>query len=154
LYPLLQASYGYDALVAPSFKIFTNVDNAIVDPKNFSPQSFVERETDVCIIPPNSFVLCHTVEYFKIPDDVLVICLGKSTYARCGLIVNVTPLEPGWEGHVTLEISNTTPLPAKVYANEGVAQFLFFKGSTPCEVNYASRAGKYMGQRGVTLPRT
>lgn len=148
------SSYGYDALVAPSFKIFTNVDNAIVDPKNFSPQSFVERETDVCIIPPNSFVLCHTVEYFKIPDDVLVICLGKSTYARCGLIVNVTPLEPGWEGHVTLEISNTTPLPAKVYANEGVAQFLFFKGSTPCEVNYASRAGKYMGQRGVTLPRT
>jgi dCTP deaminase len=148
------SSYGYDALVAPSFKIFTNVDNAIVDPKNFSPKSFVERETDVCIIPPNSFVLCHTVEYFKIPKDVLVICLGKSTYARCGLIVNVTPLEPGWEGHVTLEISNTTPLPAKVYANEGVAQFLFFKGSTPCEVNYASRAGKYMGQRGVTLPRT
>lgn len=148
------SSYGYDALVAPSFKIFTNVDNAIVDPKNFSPKSFVERETDVCIIPPNSFVLCHTVEYFKIPKDVLVICLGKSTYARCGLIVNVTPLEPGWEGHVTLEISNTTPLPAKVYANEGIAQFLFFKGSTPCEVNYASRAGKYMGQRGVTLPRT
>jgi dCTP deaminase len=148
------SSYGYDALVARNFKIFTNVDNAIVDPKNFSTQSFVERETDVCIIPPNSFVLCHTVEYFKIPKDVLVICLGKSTYARCGLIVNVTPLEPGWEGHVTLEISNTTPLPAKVYANEGVAQFLFFKGSTPCEVNYASRAGKYMGQRGVTLPRT
>ncbi len=148
------SSYGYDARVAPKFMIFTNVDNAIVDPKNFSSQSFVERETDVCVIPPNSFVLCHTVEYFKIPEDVLVVCLGKSTYARCGLIVNVTPLEPGWEGHVTLEISNTTPLPAKVYANEGVAQFLFFKGSTPCEVNYASRAGKYMGQRGVTLPRT
>ena len=148
------SSYGYDARVAPKFMIFTNVDNAIVDPKNFSSQSFVERETDVCVIPPNSFVLCHTVEYFKIPEDVLVVCLGKSTYARCGLIVNVTPLEPGWEGHVTLEISNTTPLPAKVYANEGVAQFLFFKGSTPCEVNYASRAGKYMGQRGGTLPRT
>lgn len=148
------SSYGYDVRVAPKFMIFTNVDNAIVDPKNFSSQSFVERETDVCVIPPNSFVLCHTVEYFKIPKDVLVICLGKSTYARCGLIVNVTPLEPGWEGHVTLEISNTTPLPAKVYANEGISQFLFFKGSTPCEVNYASRAGKYMGQRGVTLPKT
>ncbi len=148
------SSYGYDTRVANKFMIFTNVDNAIVDPKNFSSQSFVERETDVCVIPPNSFVLCHTVEYFKIPKDVLVICLGKSTYARCGLIVNVTPLEPGWEGHVTLEISNTTPLPAKVYANEGIAQLLFFKGSTPCEVNYASRAGKYMEQRGVTLPRT
>ena len=148
------SSYGYDVRVAPKFMIFTNVDNAIVDPKNFSSKSFVERETDVCVIPPNSFVLCHTVEYFKIPKDVLVICLGKSTYARCGLIVNVTPLEPGWEGHVTLEISNTTPLPAKVYANEGISQFLFFKGSTPCEVNYASRAGKYMGQRGVTLPKT
>lgn len=147
------SSYGYDARCADDFKIFTNVDNAIVDPKHFSDQSFVERKTDVCIIPPNSFVLCHSVEYFKIPEDVLVICLGKSTYARCGLIVNVTPLEPGWEGHVTLEISNTTPLPAKVYANEGVAQFLFFKGSTPCEVSYSKRSGKYMGQRGVTLPR-
>lgn len=147
------SSYGYDARCADDFKIFTNVDNAIVDPKEFSGQSFVERKTDVCIIPPNSFVLCHSVEYFKIPEDVLVICLGKSTYARCGLIVNVTPLEPGWEGHVTLEISNTTPLPAKVYANEGVAQFLFFKGSTPCEVSYSKRSGKYMGQRGVTLPR-
>ena len=147
------SSYGYDARCADDFKIFTNVDNAIVDPKDFSSNSFVERQTDVCVIPPNSFVLCHTVEYFKIPEDVLVICLGKSTYARCGLIVNVTPLEPGWEGHVTLEISNTTPLPAKVYANEGVAQFLFFKGSTPCEVSYATRSGKYMGQRGVTLPR-
>ncbi len=147
------SSYGYDARVSSKFMIFTNVDNAIVDPKAFSSQSFVERETDVCVIPPNSFVLCHTIEYFKIPKDVLVICLGKSTYARCGLIVNVTPLEPGWEGHVTLEISNTTPLPAKVYANEGIAQLLFFKGSTPCEVNYASRAGKYMGQTGVTLPR-
>ena len=147
------SSYGYDARCAPDFKIFTNVDTAMVDPKGFSEDNFVTREQDVCIIPPNSFVLTHTVEYFKIPDDVLVICLGKSTYARCGLIVNVTPLEPGWEGHVTLEISNTTPNPAKVYANEGVAQFLFFKGSKPCEVSYADRAGKYMGQRGVTLPK-
>ena len=147
------SSYGYDARCSDEFMIFTNVDNAIVDPKNFSDQSFVERKTPVCVIPPNSFVLTRTVEYFKIPEDTLVICLGKSTYARCGLIVNVTPLEPGWEGHVTLEISNTTPLPARVYANEGVAQFLFFKGSSPCEVTYADRKGKYMGQRGVTLPR-
>lgn len=148
------SSYGYDARCSDEFMIFTNIDSAIVDPKNFSNQSFVERKTDVCVIPPNSFALTRTVEYFKIPKDVLVICLGKSTYARCGLIVNVTPLEPGWEGHVTLEISNTTPLPAKVYANEGLCQFLFFKGSSPCEVNYADRAGKYMGQTGVTLPRT
>ena len=147
------SSYGYDSRCSDEFKIFTNVDNAIVDPKDFSEQSFVDRQTDVCIIPPNSFVLTRSVEYFRIPKDVLVICLGKSTYARCGLIVNVTPLEPGWEGHVTLEISNTTPLPAKVYANEGVAQFLFFKGSSACEVSYADRAGKYMGQKGVTLPR-
>lgn len=147
------SSYGYDSRCSNEFKIFTNVDNAIVDPKDFSEQSFVDRETDVCIIPPNSFVLTRSVEYFRIPKDVLVVCLGKSTYARCGLIVNVTPLEPGWEGHVTLEISNTTPLPAKVYANEGVAQFLFFKGSSECEVSYADRAGKYMGQRGVTLPK-
>jgi len=147
------SSYGYDARCAPDFKIFTNVDTPMVDPKQFSEDNFVTREQDVCIIPPNSFVLTHTTEYFKIPDDVLVICLGKSTYARCGLIVNVTPLEPGWEGHVTLEISNTTPNPAKVYANEGVAQFLFFKGSKPCEVSYADRAGKYMGQRGTTLPK-
>ena len=147
------SSYGYDARCSDEFKIFTNVDNAIVDPKNFSETSFVDRKTDVCVIPPNSFVLTRSVEYFKIPEDVLVICLGKSTYARCGLIVNVTPLELGWEGHVTLEISNTTPLPAKVYANEGVAQFLFFKGSAPCEVSYSKRSGKYMGQRGVTLPR-
>lgn len=147
------SSYGYDSRCSNEFKIFTNVDNAIVDPKAFSEKSFVDRETDICIIPPNSFVLTRSVEYFRIPKDVLVICLGKSTYARCGLIVNVTPLEPGWEGHVTLEISNTTPLPAKVYANEGVAQFLFFKGSEACEVSYADRAGKYMGQRGVTLPR-
>ena len=147
------SSYGYDARVADEFKIFTNVDSAIVDPKNFDSNSFVDRKTDVCIIPPNSFALARTVEYFRVPRDVLVICLGKSTYARCGIIVNVTPLEPGWEGHVTLEISNTTPLPAKVYANEGVAQFLFFKGSAPCEVSYADRSGKYMGQKGVTLPR-
>lgn len=147
------SSFGYDARSATEFKIFTNVDNALVDPKDFSHQSFVDRTTDICVIPPNSFVLTRTVEYFRIPEDVLVICLGKSTYARCGLIVNVTPLEPGWEGHVTLEISNTTPLPARVYANEGVAQFLFFKGSSACETSYADRAGKYMGQRGVTLPK-
>ncbi|WP_422367847.1 dCTP deaminase [Pelagibius sp.] len=147
------SSYGYDARVASEFKIFTNVDNALVDPKNFSDQSFVERDTEVCIIPPNSFVLARTVEYFRIPRDVLVICLGKSTYARCGIIVNVTPLEPEWEGHVTLEFSNTTPLPAKVYANEGACQFLFLKGASAPDVSYADRAGKYMGQRGVTLPR-
>ncbi len=147
------SSYGYDARISDEFMIFTNVDSAVVDPKNFSSKSFVERKTDVCIIPPNSFVLSRTVEYFRIPKDVLVVCLGKSTYARCGLIVNVTPLEPGWEGHVTLEVSNTTPLPAKVYAHEGIAQFLFFKGSDACEVTYADRAGKYQGQRGVTLPR-
>lgn len=147
------SSYGYDARVADEFKIFTNVDNAIVDPKAFSESSFVNRKTDICVIPPNSFALARTVEYFKIPRDVLVICLGKSTYARCGLIVNVTPLEPEWEGHVTLEISNTTPLPARVYANEGVCQFLFFKGDTPCETSYADKGGKYMKQQGVTLPR-
>ncbi len=147
------SSFGYDARTADEFKIFTNVDNALVDPKNFSSQSFVDRKVDICVIPPNSFVLSRTVEYFRIPDDVLVICLGKSTYARCGLIVNVTPLEPGWEGHVTLEISNTTPLPARVYANEGISQFLFFKGSSACETSYADRKGKYMGQRGVTLPK-
>lgn len=147
------SSYGYDARVSDEFMIFTNVDNAIVDPKEFSSQTFVERKTDVCIIPPNSFVLARTVEYFRIPRDTLVICLGKSTYARCGIIVNVTPLEPEWEGHVTLEFSNTTPLPAKIYANEGACQFLFFKGDMPPDVSYKDRAGKYMGQRGVTLPR-
>lgn len=147
------SSYGYDARVAPEFKIFTNVDNTIVDPKNLSETVFVDRTSDVCILPPHSFALGRTVEYFRIPDDVLVICLGKSTYARCGIIVNVTPLEPGWEGHVTLEFSNTTPLPAKIYANEGICQFLFFKGNEPCEVSYRDRAGKYMNQRGVTLPR-
>ena len=148
------SSYGYDARVAPEFKIFTDVDNAIVDPKEFNEKSFVERTVDVfCMVPPNSFALARTVEYFRIPRDILVICLGKSTYARCGLIVNVTPLEPEWEGHVTLEISNTTPLPAKVYANEGVCQFLFLKGDGPPEVSYADRKGKYMRQTGVTLPR-
>ncbi len=147
------SSYGYDARLADDFKIFTNIDNAIVDPKQFDATSFVDRKTDICVIPPNSFALAHTVEYFRIPDDVLVICLGKSTYARCGLIVNVTPLEPGWEGQVTLEISNTTPLPARVYAHEGICQFLFLKGDSPCEVTYAMRKGKYMGQKGVTLPR-
>lgn len=147
------SSYGYDARVAPEFKIFTNVDNAIVDPKEFNASSFVDRTTDVCVIPPNSFALARTVEYFRIPRDLLVICLGKSTYARCGIIVNVTPLEPGWEGHVTLEFSNTTPLPARIYANEGACQFLFLQGDAPCEVSYADRKGKYQGQRGVTLPR-
>lgn len=147
------SSYGYDARVSDEFKIFTNVDSAIVDPKEFSDKSFVDRQVPVCIIPPNSFALASTVEYFRIPRDVLVICLGKSTYARCGIIVNVTPLEPEWEGHVTLEFSNTTPLPAKIYANEGACQFLFLKGEPVCEVSYRDRKGKYQGQRGVTLPR-
>jgi dCTP deaminase len=147
------SSYGYDARVSREFKIFTNVDSAVVDPKHFSSQSFVDRELDVCVVPPNSFALARTVEYFRIPRDVLVICLGKSTYARCGIIVNVTPLEPEWEGHVTLEFSNTTPLPAKIYANEGACQFIFLKGEQPCEVSYRDRAGKYQSQTGVTLPR-
>ena len=147
------SSYGYDARVSNHFKIFTNVNSAVVDPKKFSNQSFVDRKTDVCVIPPNSFALASTVEYFKIPRNIMVICLGKSTYARCGIIVNVTPLEPEWEGHVTLEFSNTTPLPAKIYANEGVAQFIFLKGNEVPEVTYADRKGKYMGQKGVTLPK-
>ncbi|MBU8877342.1 dCTP deaminase [Reyranella sp. MMS21-HV4-11] len=147
------SSYGYDARVGNDFKIFTNVNSSIVDPKNFDQQSFVDRNTDVCVIPPNSFALARTVEYFRIPRDVLVICVGKSTYARCGIIVNVTPLEPEWEGHVTLEFSNTTPLPAKIYANEGACQFLFLQGNEPCEVSYRDKAGKYQGQRGVTLPK-
>ena len=150
------SSYGYDARVADEFKIFTNVDSDVVDPKHFSKSSLVDRKTDVCVIPPNSFALARTVEYFRVPRDVLVICLGKSTYARCGIIVNVTPLEPEWEGHVTLEFSNTTPLPAKIYANEGVAQMLFFQadGDDVCETSYRDRGGKYQGQTGVTLPRT
>ena len=147
------SSYGYDARVGNDFKIFTNVNSSVVDPKNFDQQSFVDRNTDVCIIPPNSFALARTVEYFRIPRDVLVICVGKSTYARCGIIVNVTPLEPEWEGHVTLDFSNTTPLPAKIYANEGACQFLFLQGNEPCEVSYRDKAGKYQGQRGVTLPK-
>ena len=147
------SSYGYDARVSNKFKIFTNVDSVTVDPKNFMNESFVDRKADHCIIPPNSFVLARTVEYFKIPKNVLVICVGKSTYARCGIIVNVTPLEPGWEGHVTLEFSNTTPLPAKIYANEGAAQFLFFEGKDQCEMSYSDRKGKYMHQIGVTLPK-
>ncbi|MGB8274716.1 MAG: dCTP deaminase [Alphaproteobacteria bacterium] len=147
------SSYGYDARVSNEFKIFHNIDSAIVDPKDFSPKGFVDRTEPVCIVPPNSFVLARTVEYFRIPRDVLVICLGKSTYARCGIIVNVTPLEPEWEGHVTLEFSNTTTLPAKIYADEGAAQFVFLKAETPCEVSYKDRKGKYMGQKGVTLPK-
>ncbi|MGB0683552.1 MAG: dCTP deaminase [Magnetovibrionaceae bacterium] len=147
------SSYGYDARVSDEFKIFTNVDSAVVDPKEFDAQGFVDRKTDVCVIPPNSFALARTMEYFRIPRDVLVICLGKSTYARCGIIVNVTPLEPEWEGHVTLEFSNTTPLPAKIYAGEGACQFIFLKADSLCEVSYADRAGKYMGQQGVTLPK-
>tara|TARA_B100001996_G_scaffold225722_1_gene173829 strand:- start:2560 stop:3111 length:552 start_codon:yes stop_codon:yes gene_type:complete len=147
------SSYGYDARVSNEFKIFTNINSDIVDPKNFKPGNFLTKKVSECIIPPNSFVLASTIEYFKIPKNVLVICLGKSTYARCGIIVNVTPLEPGWEGHVTLEFSNTTPLPAKIYANEGVAQFVFLEGNEIPEVTYSDRKGKYMRQVGVTLPK-
>ncbi|KKP22601.1 MAG: Deoxycytidine triphosphate deaminase [candidate division TM6 bacterium GW2011_GWF2_28_16] len=146
------SSYGYDLRVADEFKIFTNVLSSVVDPKQFDANSFVNIKSDVCIVPPNSFALARSVEYFKIPENVLTICLGKSTYARCGIIVNVTPFEPGWEGHVTLEISNTTPLPAKIYANEGLAQVIFFKGEEQCSVTYAQRGGKYMKQTGITLP--
>ncbi len=147
------SSYGYDVRCAREFKIFTNINTTIVDPKQFDARSFVDFVGDCCIIPPNSFALARTVEYFRIPENVLVLCVGKSTYARCGVIVNVTPLEPGWEGHVTLEFSNTTPLPAKIYANEGVAQMLFLESDETCEVSYRDRAGKYMGQQGVTLPK-
>lgn len=147
------SSYGYDVRVTDEFKIFTNVHSAIVDPKNFVPESFVDFKGDVCIIPPNSFVLARTYEYFRIPRNVLTMCIGKSTYARCGLIVNVTPFEPEWEGYVTLEISNTTPLPAKVYANEGIAQVLFFEGDEQCDTTYADRKGKYQGQQKIVLPR-
>jgi dCTP deaminase len=147
------SSYGYDVRCAPQFKIFTNINSAVVDPKEFDESSFVDVAADVCIIPPNSFALASTVEYFRIPRNVLTICLGKSTYARCGIIVNVTPLEPEWEGHVTLEFSNTTPLPARIYANEGVAQMIFFESEEVCEVSYRDRGGKYQGQRGVTLPK-
>jgi dCTP deaminase len=147
------SSYGYDLRVSREFKVFTNVFNTVVDPKNFDPRSMVDIVTDVCIVPPNSFALARSVEYFRIPRNVLTICVGKSTYARCGIIVNVTPFEPEWEGHVTLEISNTTPLPAKIYANEGLAQVVFFLASEVCETSYADRAGKYMRQTGITIPR-
>ena len=147
------SSYGYDIRCAPEFKVFTNIHSTVVDPKNFDEKSFVDIESDVCIIPPNSFALARTVEYFRIPRNVLTICLGKSTYARCGIIVNVTPLEPEWEGHVTLEFSNTTTLPAKIYANEGIAQVLFFQSDEPCERSYKDKKGKYQAQRGVTLPK-
>jgi dCTP deaminase len=147
------SSYGYDIRVSNQYKIFTNAYSAIVDPKNFDTKSFVDFEGDVCVIPPNSFVLTRSIEYLRIPRSVLTICIGKSSYARCGLIVNVTPLEPSWHGHITLEISNTTPLPAKVYSNEGVAQLVFLEADEECEISYADRQGKYQGQTGVTLPR-
>lgn len=147
------SSYGYDMRIGDEFKIFTNINNTVVDPKKFDEKSFVNFRGDVCIIPPNSFALASSMEYFRIPRDVLVICLGKSTYARCGIVVNVTPLEPEWEGHVTIEISNTTPLPAKIYANEGIAQLIFLQASEICEVSYKDKAGKYQAQKGITLPR-
>ena len=146
------SSYGYDLRVANEFKVFTNLNNILVDPKNFSESAFVHVEADECIIPPNSFALARSVEYFRIPRDILTVCIGKSTYARCGIIVNVTPFEPEWEGYVTLEISNTTPLPAKIYANEGLAQVLFYQGAEVCEISYADRKGKYMKQTRITLP--
>jgi len=147
------SSYGYDLRVSDEFKVFTNIFNTVVDPKGFDDRSFVDIQTDVCIVPPNSFALARSVEYFRIPREALTICVGKSTYARCGIIVNVTPFEPEWEGHVTLEISNTTPLPARIYANEGLAQVVFFQADEVCETSYADRAGKYMRQRGITIPR-
>ena len=147
------SSYGYDVRCTSQFKVFTNIFSATVDPKQFDERSFVDVEGDVCVIPPNAFALASTVEYFRIPRDVLTLCVGKSTYARCGIIVNVTPLEPEWHGHVTLEFSNTTNLPAKIYAGEGVAQMLFFQASEPCETSYKDRSGKYQGQQGVTLPK-
>jgi len=148
------SSYGYDVRCAREFKIFTNINSTIVDPKNFDTRNFVDFEGEVCIIPPNSFALARTIEHFRIPRNVLVLCVGKSSYARCGIICNVTPLEPEWEGHVTLEFSNTTPLPARIYANEGVAQMLFFESDEVCETSYKDRGGKYQGQKGVTLPKT
>ena len=146
------SSYGYDIRVADEFKIFTNINNTVIDPKSFDPRSFVDIKADVCIVPPNSFALARTIEYFRIPRDVLTVCLGKSTYARCGIIVNVTPFEPEWEGYVTLEISNTTPLPARIYANEGIAQVLFFESDEVCETSYRDKKGKYQAQKGITLP--
>jgi dCTP deaminase len=147
------SSYGYDIRVADEYKVFTNINSTVIDPKNFDPRSFVDIQGETCIVPPNSFALARTVEYFRIPRDVLTVCLGKSTYARCGIIVNVTPFEPEWEGFVTLEISNTTPLPARIYSNEGIAQVLFFQSDEPCERSYKDKKGKYLKQRGVTLPR-
>ena len=147
------SSYGYDMRISDEFKIFTNINSTVVDPKKFDLKNFVDFKGDVCIIPPNSFALGRSVEYFKIPREVLVICLGKSTYARCGIVVNVTPLEPEWEGHVTIEVSNTTPLPAKIYSNEGIAQLIFIEGSELCETSYADKSGKYQAQKGITLPR-
>ena len=147
------SSYGYDVRIADEFKIFTNINSSIVDPKNFDPKSFVDFSGEICIIPPNSFALARTVEYFRIPRNVITVCVGKSTYARCGIIVNVTPFEPEWEGIVTLEVSNTTPLPAKIYANEGIAQVLFFESDELCEISYADKRGKYQAQRGLTLPK-
>ena len=147
------SSYGYDMRIADEFKIFTNINSTVIDPKGFDPNSFVDFKGDVCVIPPNSFVLASSVEYFKIPRDVIVICLGKSTYARCGIVVNVTPLEPEWEGHVTIEISNTTPLPARIYANEGIAQLIFLGAEEVCTRSYADKTGKYQAQKGITLPK-
>jgi len=147
------SSYGYDIRVANEFKVFTNINSTVIDPKHFDPRSFVDITAEVCIVPPNSFALARTVEYFRIPRDVLTVCLGKSTYARCGIIVNVTPFEPEWEGTATLEISNTTPLPARIYANEGIAQVLFFQSDEPCAISYGDKQGKYLKQRDVTLPR-
>jgi len=147
------SSYGYDVRIADEFKIFTNINHTVVDPKDFDPRSFVDVKASQCIIPPNSFALARSVEYFRIPRSILVVCVGKSSYARCGIIVNVTPLEPEWEGIVTLEVSNTTPLPARIYAGEGIAQFLFFEGNEPCETSYADKKGKYQAQQGLTLPR-
>ncbi|MGI6250702.1 MAG: dCTP deaminase [Anaerolineaceae bacterium] len=147
------SSYGYDIRVANEYKIFTNIYSAVVDPKQFDPRSMVDFVGDICVIPPNSFALARTIEYFRIPKNVLTICLGKSTYARCGIIVNVTPFEPEWEGYVTLEISNTTPLPARIYSNEGIAQVLFFEGDEPCEMTYAQKKGKYQGQQSIVLPK-
>ena len=147
------SSYGYDVRVADEFKVFTNINTTVIDPKNFDPRSFVDVQAPVCIVPPNSFALARTVEYFRIPRDVLTVCLGKSTYARCGIIVNVTPFEPEWEGTATLEISNTTPLPATIYANEGIAQVIFFQSDEPCERSYSEKQGKYQSQLEVTLPK-
>jgi dCTP deaminase len=147
------SSYGYDVRIADDFKIFTNINSTVIDPKDFDSRSFIDFRGDVCVIPPNSFALARTVEYFRMPRNVLTVCVGKSTYARCGIIVNVTPLEPEWEGIVTLEVSNTTPLPAKIYANEGIAQMLFFESDEPCEVSYADKKGKYQSQQGLTLPK-